>query len=58
MYILPVLVICKDSYRIAVAIGCMLQLQLRAVENCVVLYTVTKCKYVHIYHYLFYSKAF
>lgn len=36
----------------------MLQLQLHAVENCMVLYAVTQCKYLHIDDYLFYSKAF
>lgn len=58
MYILPVLVIYKDSCRVTVTTGCMLQLQFHAVEVCMVLYTVTRCKYVHICNYLFYSKAF
>lgn len=36
----------------------MLQLQLHAVENCMFSYTVTECKHLDIYNYLFYSKAF
>lgn len=52
MYILPVLVICKDSCRTTVRTGCMLQLQLHAVENCMSLCSVSKYKYLNIYNYL------